>query len=112
MVGGAEHDVYLPLQIAQKNKPAPSRSYRLVVIPGAELKELYVTISTATSDGRPLITNGEPLGYGYYPPNRTVEIPVLDPPKPGIYRLQVGAMLRDGLAATEELWFYHSGNAR
>jgi hypothetical protein len=106
-VAGTEHEIYLPLRVTQNQKQLRSGTYHLVVIPGTELKELFLTVAAATSDGRPVVKNGEPLGYGYYPPERPVEIPISGLSKPGIYHVELGATFRSGGAATSELWFYH-----
>jgi hypothetical protein len=107
-VSGTEQDIYLPLRITQKHGQPASGAYQLIVIPGVELKELFITIAAVGGEGRTVLKSGEPLGYGYYPAERPVEIPVSGLPKPGIYRLEIGATLRSGGASTAELWFYHT----
>ena len=102
-----ERQIYLPLRIAQKAKPLRTGAYKLVVVPGAEAKELYLTVVLDDATGRKPFKNGEPLGYGYYPADRPVEIPISGLPAPGIYRVEVGATLRNGMVATAQFWFYH-----
>jgi len=108
-VSGAEREILLPLRIGQKEKPKSVGTYRLVVMPGVEFKEMFLTIAAADGKSGVPLKNGEPLRYGYYPAERPVEIPVSGLPKPGIYHLQIGATLAAGGAATADLWFYHSG---
>lgn len=104
-VGKTERDVYVPIRLRQKTHPAASSHYELVVIPGVELKELFVTIAPA--EGGQFLKNGEPLGYGYYPAERPIAIPISRPSKPGIYHLGLGATQRNGGVSTTELWFFH-----
>ena len=106
-VGNARREVYLPLHIAQGGRPAATGEYHLVLLPGTELKEVYLTIEGAA--GEPVLKKGEPLGYGYYPAERPVDVPVAAPREAGIYRLEIGATHRSGGASTAELWFYHPG---
>lgn len=108
-VGSADRDVYLPLRIAQDAKPAPSASYRLALLPGVELQEVFLTLYAAKGDQMTAVKNGEPLGYGYYPAERPIETTVSPPAAAGIYRLEIGATLKSGGVSSIELWFYHVG---
>lgn len=107
VVGGTRREIYLPLRIAQGRKPAPAVAYHLVLLPGTELKEVFVTLEGP--GGAPVLRKGEPLGYGYYPAERPVDVPVSVPREAGIYRLEIGATHRSGGASTIDLWFYHTG---
>ncbi len=109
-VSGAEREVYLPLRIAQGSPPARSGSYRLAILPGTELGEVYVTLARVTEPSRTRLKDGEPLGYGYYPANRPFEITVTGLDAKGFYQLTIGATLKGGGATTTDAWFYHPGN--
>jgi hypothetical protein len=108
-VNGEEHEILLPLRVAQKEKSVSSGAYRLVLIPGEEFRELFVTLTSADSASRTPLKRDEPLRYGYYPADRPIEIPISGLTKPGIYHLQIGASLLEGGASTTDFWFYHSG---
>lgn len=108
-VNGEEHEIFLPLRIAQREAPVLSGAYRLVLIPGEEFKELFVTLTSADSPSRTSLKRDEPLRYGYYPADRPIEIPISGITKPGIYHLEIGASLLDGGASTADFWFYHAG---
>jgi hypothetical protein len=103
----AVHDVYLPLRLRQRGDRVGPTGYTLVIVPGVELKEVFLTLGAVGAATRELLKNGEPLGYGYYPAERPLEIPVAGISKPGIYRLEIGATQRNGGVTTTELWFYH-----
>ena len=110
-VGGTTRDVYVPLRVRQ-GEGSRSSSYRLTVLPGVELSEIYFSIAPVGSDGRPgaFIKQDEPLKYGYYPADRAVSIPLPALPAPGIYRLEITAQRRSGGAASAApIWLYHSG---
>jgi len=107
--GGQGREILLPLRIGQREKPRRSGGYELVVIPGVEFKEMFVTIADADPKNGVTLRNGVPLRYGYYPAERPVKIPVSGLSKAGIYHLQIGATQSAGGASTVDLWFYHSG---
>jgi hypothetical protein len=105
--GDATYPVYLPLRIAQAGQPAHASQYDLVVVPGEEAREMYVTITAAANGSHAPLKKDEPLGYGYYPAGRPVKIPVARPSSPGIYRVEIGATFRSGAVSTAKLWFYN-----
>ena len=105
--GDATHLVYLPLRIAQTGQPAHASHYDLIVVPGEEVREMYVTITSAANGVHAPLKKDEPLGYGYYPAGRAVKIPIARPSSPGVYRVAVGATFRSGAVSTVELWFYN-----
>jgi hypothetical protein len=109
-VGQAERDLYLPLRISQGGKSAPPGGYHLVALPGVELKEVFITLAAVKENRETILKNGEPLGFGYYPAERPIDVPVAAPREPGIYRLEIGATHKSGGASTADLWFYHAGN--
>jgi len=108
--GQTERDLYLPLRISQGGKLVPSGGYHLVVLPGVELKEVFITLAAVKENREAIVKNGDPMGYGYYPAERPIDVPVAAPREQGIYRLEIGATHKSGGASTAELWFYHPGN--
>ncbi len=52
-VGGTERPVYLPLRISQDQPPAGTGEHRLMLVPGRELAELYVSLAAVGADGEP-----------------------------------------------------------
>jgi hypothetical protein len=107
--GETERDVHLPLRIGVAAAEAADATdeYALVVVPQVELTEVFVTVSRMDPDGRPAdyLRDEEPLGYGYYPADRPIEIAIARPAEPGLYRVQLGARVRAGGSLTGELWF-------
>jgi hypothetical protein len=108
-VGGTERQVYVPLRISQGEPPSRAGRYRLVLLPGRELDEVYLSLAAVGEDGKParFLKDGQALGYGYYPARRGVEIPISDLGTPGIYYLEVGARVKGGGSTAAELWFFH-----
>jgi hypothetical protein len=108
--GDIERDVFLPLRVSQQREPGPTGSYDLVLQPGRELKEVYISLATVDADGEPVsfLRDGEPLGYGYYPAGRGFHIRITDQLPAGIYYLEISALLSSGAATSTELLFYHS----
>ncbi len=110
-VDGASREIYLPLRVSQGSNPPHDNAYSLILLPGVELKEVYLTLTGLPSEAKsPKIKDGEAVGYGYYPAERPVEIPISGLKNRGFYHLEIGATLRSGGAAAAELWFYHPGN--
>jgi len=110
-VGPALQDVYIPLRISQNGESRHTGSYTCVLLPGVELTEIYISLSKTGPDGRPakVIKDGEKLGYGYYPSERSIEIPVSGLTEAGIYYMEIGATLKNGGTATVAYWFYNPG---
>lgn len=104
--GSTAKDMYLPVRVRRpSDEGSPGkRIYQVVLLPGLELSEVYVSLS---SKGVP-IREGEPLGYGYYPADRSVAFPIRYPASTGVYYLEIGASLKRGGSVTLPVWFYHS----
>jgi hypothetical protein len=108
-VGETQHDIYLPLRVGQDRKASASGGYQLVLVPGVELKEIFVTLTAQHGKKSSVLKDGEALGYGFYPAERPVAIPISGVRDRGVYHLEIGATLRSGGASTADLWFYHAG---
>lgn len=107
-VGQVQRDIYLPLRIGQQASAVGGGVYNLALLPGVELSEIYVSIAPVGPDGHPqnFIKDNEKLGYGYYPAERIIEIPISGLNSTGIYYMEIGAALRSGGISTLELWFH------
>lgn len=105
--GDTERDVHLPLRIAAGEAADQAAEYALAVVPQVELTEVYVSVSRMDADARPVewLRDEQPLGYGYYPADRPIEIAIARPAEPGLYRVQLGARVRAGGSVATELWF-------
>jgi hypothetical protein len=114
LIGKTERDIYLPVRISQETKATDKSNYNLVLLPGEELTEVFISLAKIGKDGRqePFIKDGEKLGYGYYPADRSIEIPITGLKDIGTYYIQIGATLRSGGTASIEFWFFnpHSQN--
>jgi hypothetical protein len=110
-VGNTKRDVYLPVRIGQQGAPARAQRYRLVLVPGTELTEVFVTLSSVKPDGRPgtFVLRDQPLKRGFYPADRGISVPIIGLQAPGLYYLEISATLRAGGSSTDRLWFYHTG---
>jgi hypothetical protein len=108
-IEGARRDIYLPLRISQGAKSVRGGNYQLTLLPGVELKEVFLTLTFLTGDKPFMIKNGEAVGYGYYPAERPIEISISGMRGRGFYHLEIGATLRSGGVSATELWLYHPG---
>ena len=113
-IGGADQEVLLPLAVSQGTSPgsAAAGAYTLLVEPAAQLSELYVTLTRLAGDSavEHTVQPARELGYGYYPANNTIEIPIEAPAERGIYAVQLGATLRGGGASTLRFLFQAPGH--
>jgi hypothetical protein len=105
-IGTAVRDLYVPIRVGPP-RLVPANVYDLVVVPGSEFSEIFVSLTALPSDGNPRkeIWNGKPLGYGYYPAGRSITIPLHPLPAPGMYLVELAATLRTGGSITQEIWF-------
>ena len=108
-VGNTERHVYLPLRIRQEGEVKKSSTYKLILVPGVQLSEIYLSFASVDTNGNPaeFIKTDEALGYGYYPAERAVEISIAAPGKKGIFYLKLGTRIRSGGTKTVEFWFYN-----
>lgn len=109
-VGGTEQEVFLPLRISQKGSARQSYSYTMILWPGKELTEVYISLAPV-ADGSlgEFIKDGEALEYGYYPAEQGIEFEISGMQAPGVYYLEIGAELESGGVVTIKHWFYHAG---
>lgn len=111
MIGGTEQEVLLPLSTDPGNAPGSPKAYTLLVQSAAQLSELFVTVTRLAADGgaeRPVQPARE-LGYGYYPADNAIDIPIEAPAERGVYAVQLGAKLRGGGVSTLRFLFYAPG---
>ncbi len=107
---GTARQIYLPLRIgAAPSKKRPGK-YELILVPGAELTAVYLSVALMDDGGKPVryLTKSRELNHGYYPPFRGIRIPVSDLPQSGIYRIKADAKQRDKGTSNAEAWFYHA----
>jgi hypothetical protein len=107
-VGATERDVHLPIEIGASRRAPGEASYTVVLVPGVQLSEVYVSVASVGSDGRPgrYLRDEEPLKYGYYPAERPIDVSIATPSQPGVYYVLIGATMSSGGALTAELWFF------
>ena len=110
-IGKTERFVYLPLRIRKQGESKKTGSYKLILLPGVQLTEMYISLAPVGQDGNPekFIRTDEALGYGYYPAERSVEIPFAAPKNQGIFYMKIGAKIKSGGTKAIEFWFYNSG---
>ncbi len=111
-VGNTKRDVYLPLRIKREGTAGKPHDYQLVLLPGVELAEVFISLAPVKRDGslEAFLINGQALGYGSYPAGRGITIPISKPKMPGIYYLEIGAKLRASGSFTALVWFYNDNN--
>jgi hypothetical protein len=110
-VGSEIRTLYLPLRVQSKNQ-SQLPAYRLVLLPGSELDEVFVSLAQVGADGQPhsFLISDRKLGKGYYPAERGISIDIPTPTMQGIYYVEIGATRRFAGPLTQQLWFYHAGD--
>jgi hypothetical protein len=109
-IGGENRTLYVPLRIRQKDqKQTPE--YQLVLVPGSELNEVFISLAQVGPDGQPhsFLISDRALRKGYYPAERGIQVDLPSLTTPGIYYLEIGATSRYGGPITQRMWFYHAG---
>jgi hypothetical protein len=109
--GAGSREVYLPLRISQRTAPRRSDGYRLLLVPGVELLEVFITLTSVGPDGRagPGILTDHALAQGYYPAERPIAVILPRLKTDGVYSLDIGATVRGGGSAALRVWLYHAG---
>lgn len=104
----AQRELLLPVRLAG----ARADRYELMLIPGTEWRELRYTLSRVDAAGQagPALVADKPLGYGYYPAERAVALPLGKAllGAPGLFRLDIEAQLEGGGSVARRLWFVHA----
>ena len=108
-LGGKPREVYLPLTV--RSAGPGGGGYLLVLRPGRELSEVYLSLAPLDRDGLlgEFLKDSEPLSYGYYPAGHGTEIELPALPAAGFYHLELGARFASGGVTAIELVFYHPG---
>lgn len=111
--GQVARDVYLPVAVSGSNSAgSPARPPRLVLRPGRNLNEIYLTVqplNASLTPAHPLLED-EPYGEGPY----SAEVPIsldwkrLKITAPGFYSLKIGATVVNGTPATLLLTLYYA----
>ena len=112
-IGGVEQEVLLPLSASQSTATRASAAvYTLLLRPTVSLSELFLSVAPLGPNGRAAqgADPGRELGYGLYPADALVEVPIDAPRERGLYAVQIGARLRSGGSTTLQFVFYHAGS--
>jgi hypothetical protein len=106
-LGGANRQLYVPVGVNEA-KTRTVLGGEVILVPGGELRELYLTFALLKPDGTPAdyIAKDKPLRYGYYPAERGVPVELPPWKTPGNYLLEFGAELATGGVSSERIWFY------
>lgn len=107
-IGRQMTEVYVPLQVGAAATSRPASRYKLVLLPGAELSEVFVTVLKLTASGEEgaVLQRDEPLAHGFYPAERPLSISLPALVDPAFYRLEIGAVLRRGGSTTRSMTLY------
>jgi hypothetical protein len=111
-VGGVRRDVLLPLTVRPRGDGNAPKALELVVYPGVELAEVFLTLAPVEPSGARgrFVLNGEPLRYGYYPADRGVPIRLPELKTRGLHVVEIGATLSSGGSGTTTVWFHSGGS--
>lgn len=104
-------DVYIPLRVAGPPlaTDAPGE-YVVVVVPGAPLRELFVSLSAVDESGKSLteLLSDAPLKHGPYPAEYPIPVRLPKLTTAGLYRLELNAVLKQGAPSPRTLYFRHN----
>ena len=110
-VGNTKREVFLPIRIKGQSA-SKTRNYQLVLLPGVELAEVFMSLAPVKDDGSlgPFIIKDQAQQSGYNAANRTLTIRIPEVTSSGIYYLEIGAVLRTRGSTSTQVWFYHQNN--
>jgi len=111
-VCGPKPKVYLPLQIGLPNSQGSTPHPQAVLLSDVELSEVYVTIAMLGPDGQRarVLKQNKALGYGDYPAEVGITIPLPDVKAKGVYLVEVAATLRPGGSSNLSFCVYQGGD--
>ena len=112
-IGGVEQEVLLPLSASQSaGRRAAPAVYTLLLRPAVALSELFISVEPLVPNGRAAhgVAPGRELGYGLYPADALIEVPIDAPRGRGLYAVQIGARLRSGGSTTLQFVFHQAGS--
>jgi len=112
VIGGAAQPIYVPLRLVQDATSHETRQIGAVILPSAELTELFVSVARLRADGSVAaqLERDRPLKLGFYPADRGIRVPLPPLTLPGVYLVEIGATLRMGGSSTTRFWMHHDGN--
>lgn len=112
-IGGVEQEVLLPLSANQSagTQAAPA-AYTVLLRPAVGLSEVFVSVAPLGPDGRAAsgAAPARELGYGLYPADALIEVPIDARRKRGLYAVQIGARLRGGGSTTLQFVFHQASS--
>jgi hypothetical protein len=107
---GKPLEVLLPVGLASQASGPVRAPYQAVLMPGARLREVYVSLGRIGASGAPTpIFSERPLGSRPYPAGARVIIPLTaaDVTQPGLYRVRASAAFESGQSEVIEFYFVH-----
>jgi hypothetical protein len=107
-LNGRETTLYLPLRVGDVSSQTMPPMYRVEFVPGSELTEVFVTLAPVDSAGSvgAAVRKATPLGFGFYPAERPVEVPLPELTKSGIYYLEIAARIASGGDTSKAILIY------
>lgn len=111
-VPGSNRPVYLPVRVTAPGADERGARLEAVVVPTAELSELFVTLEfKASSAARTVrLYADKPLGQAAYPPEKPVRVPITSLAAAGYYHVTLRGSLAGGGSVPADFWFYNAGN--
>jgi hypothetical protein len=110
-IGDRERAVYVPLRIGVTRPARAADTYTLVLVPGVELDEVFVSVAALDGQGRRVRAEYGPrkLDHGLYPAGRSFSTAIPAPSRRGLYRLELNAVQRNGATSTADPLFFSPG---
>jgi hypothetical protein len=106
-IGSVERPVFEPVRVRQRAAATPGAYHRVVVVPGVQVDEIYVSVASLKPNGDTgaYTIDKRPAALGYYPAGRAAVIDVPVPSAAGVYRIDLGATLTQGGTSAMTAYF-------
>ena len=108
-LAGKVRRVLVALRIRQGGGASAEDSYELLIRPGVELREVYLSVAAVSDNGMEdhYLVDEKPLNFGFYPAERAFAVPLPALPRAGLYYISIAAELTGGADATVAAYFLH-----
>lgn len=109
-IGSEDRPVLVPLRLSQQRPPIRARTYQLVILPHAEIREVMVRVVPLNRDGsRPSAGQYTKLDRSYYPAAFPIAIPIPRPSTAGLHLVEIGLVRPRSGTQLLAVTFYNSG---
>ncbi len=109
-VNGKFMDIYIPIMIDSNQNTVISEKYELVIFPGVELREVYISVVAIefSSDFEKEIITNKKLERKKFFAKQVINIPITGIKESGLYRVDIDVAREFGGTSNKSIIFYNT----